>query len=100
MLGVTFNNMKRIREMGYHIIEEETKIHIINPKGETVVEICLDKNALLSISIGGETLEQLEWVEIEGIVCPKRILIEIRKKDGNSSMWSELPLRKGETIFW
>jgi len=101
MLGLTFGGVGRIRNiLGYHIVEENDMITvIINPKGEKVAEISVNEEALLSITIRKEKEERLKWVYINIIECPRQIVIEGLKEDG-SRIWSELPEKENQPVFW
>ena len=102
MLGLTVEDVGRIRKMGYHLVEEnELLTQIINPQGETVAKISVDEKALLSISIGEEKLENAEWISIKTPFLPQKIIFEIKIINSEfQRTWAALPLKEKEPVFW
>ena len=101
MLGITYQNITKINELGYRIIESNNlTAQIIEEKtGEAVATISVNKKGYLTISIGGKRVKNLKWIVIHGLSLPEGIAIELQKKNG-SKFWSELPVKGGMCGQW
>ncbi len=111
MIGVVYENVRQINQLGYRIIENsvdgfstETKIISVE-SDEPLVRISLygKTSAWLKVSANGQRIKKVKWVTIHtttGILPKKkRVLLELRKTNG-ARIWCELPFKEGESTFW
>lgn len=112
MLGLTYQDVEEINEFQHRIIIDNTEYHfienekemntkIINDKTKkTIARISVDRRGFLAIKIGKTRKGYIRWIEINGSSCPKKIILELEKKNG-SRLWCELPIEEKQSqIFW
>ena len=112
MLGLTYQGVEKINEMQHRIIIDNTEYHfienekemnttIINNKTQKVIaKISVDRKGFLAIKVGKSRKGYIRWIQINGSLCPEKIILEIERKNG-SKLWCELPIEERDSqIFW
>ena len=101
MLGVTIENIQRVKEQGYIIEEKSTEVRIISADdGSILIKILQnERSALLEFWIKEKlTIENMESISIIPFNHSNGFMLKI-KSEGENIKWYKFKLERARIIF-